>query len=430
MKKLLIILTIFSIKANAQQLSLKDAINIALKNSFDIQIAKNNVEISTINNHISMAGGLPTVTGTASNQESVINLNQKLNGGTEITRNGAASNALTANVTGTMLLYNGYKVVTTKKRLEELQHQNEQLLNAQIQNTIAAVMVKYYDVVRQQGYIKTLEQSIALSKKQLELVEVKQSIGLANNTDLYQSQIGLNTRLQDLQTQKTIIVQAKTDLLNLLNLDPDSSITIMDTILVNNNVKMVDVLNGINNNPQILSLQQQIKINELLEKETASQKAVSVRANVGVNLGRTQQTAGQVLLNQSYGPFVNVGVTIPIYTGGTIKRQQQMAAINTQNAKLQKENFLTDYKASAVKTYQAYTSNMELAKTQLNTFNITTQLTSLVGQRYQLGQATILDLQDAQRSFEDAGYRLININYNAKIAEIELLRLSGKLGNY
>lgn len=429
MKKLLIILTVFSIKANAQQLSLKDAINIALKNSFDIQIAKNNVEISTINNHISMAGGLPTVTGTASNQESVINLNQKLNGGTEITRNGAASNALTANVTGTMLLYNGYKVVTTKKRLEELQHQNEQLLNAQIQNTIAAVMVKYYDVVRQQGYIKTLEQSIALSKKQLELVEVKQSIGLANNTDLYQSQIGLNTRLQDLQTQKTIIVQAKTDLLNLLNLDPDSSITIMDTILVNNNVKMVDVLNGINNNPQILSLQQQIKINELLEKETASQKTVSVRANAGVNLGRTQQTAGQVLLNQSYGPFVNVGVTIPIYTGGTIKRQQQMAAINTQNAKLQKENFLTDYKASAVKTYQAYTSNMELAKTQLNTFNITTQLTSLVGQRYQLGQATILDLQDAQRSFEDAGYRLININYNAKIAEIELLRLSGKLGN-
>lgn len=429
MKKLLIILTVFSIKANAQQLSLKDAINIALKNSFDIQIAKNNVEISTINNHISMAGGLPTVTGTASNQESVINLNQKLNGGTEITRNGAASNNLTANVTGTMLLYNGYRVVTTKKRLEELQHQNEQLLNAQIQNTIAAVMIKYYDVVRQQGYTKTLEQSIALSKKQLELVEVKQSIGLANNTDLYQSQIGLNTRLQDLQTQKTIINQAKTDLLNLLNLNPDSSIAIMDTILVNNNVKMVDVLNGINNNPQILSLQQQIKINELLEKETASQKAVSVRANAGLNLGRTQQTAGQVLLNQSYGPFVNVGVTVPIYTGGTIKRQQQTAAINTQNAKLQKENFLTDYKASAVKTYQAYTSNIELAKTQLNTFNITTQLTSLVGQRYQLGQATILDLQDAQRSFEDAGYRLINLNYNAKIAEIELLRLSGKLAN-
>lgn len=428
MKKLSLLVFIIGIKANAQQLTLKDAINIALKNSYDIQIAKNNVQISSINNHISIAGGLPTITGSASDQESIINLNQKLNSGTEISRNGAASNNLSANITGTMLLYNGYKVVTTKKRLEELQHLNEQQLNAQIQNTIAAVMVKYYDVVRQQGYIKTLQQSIALSKKQLELVQVKQSVGLANNTDLFQSQIGLNTRLQDLQVQQNIIQQAKIDLLNILNLNSDSSIVINDSIVLNNYIKMVDVLNGINNNPQILSLQQQIKINELLEKETATQKSAIVRANAGVNVGRTQQTAGQVLLNQTYGPFINVGVTIPIYTGSVVKRQQQIASINTQNAKLQKENFLTDYKANAVKVYQTYLSNIVLEKTQQNTFEIATQLTNLVSQRYQLGNATILDLQDAQRSFEEAGYRLTNLHYNAKIAEIELQRLSGKLG--
>lgn len=428
MKKLLLFVFLLSIKASAQQLSLKDAINIALKNSYDIQIAKNNVEISSINNHISIAGGLPTISGSAINQESIINLNQKLNSGTEISRNGAASNNLTANVTGSILLYNGYKVVTTKKRLEELQHLNEQQLNAQIQSTIAAVMIKYYDIVRQQSYIKTLQQSIALSKKQLELVQIKQNIGLANNTDLFQSQIGLNTRLQDLQVQQNIIQQTKIDLLNLLNLNADSTIIINDTIVVNNNLKMADVLTGIDDNPQILSLQQQIKINELLEKETATQKSPVVRANAGVNVGRTQQTAGQVLLNQSYGPFINVGVTIPIYTGGIVKRQQQIASINTQNAKLQKENFITDYKANAVKVYQAYLSNMEIEKTQQNTFEIATQLTHLVSQRYQLGNATILDLQDAQRSFEEAGYRLTNLHYNAKIAEIELQRLSGKLG--
>jgi outer membrane protein TolC len=45
-----------------------------------------------------------------------------------------------------------------------------------------------------------------------------------------------------------------------------------------------------------------------------------------------------------------------------------------------------------------------------------------------LAQATILELTEAQRSFEDAGYRLTNLLYNAKIAEIELKRLSGKLG--
>jgi outer membrane protein len=428
MKKLVFILTLFVIQANAQQLSLQDAVNIALKNSFDIQIAKNNVQISSINNNIGVAGGLPTVTATASDQESVININQKLNTGTEISRNGATSNNLNANVTGTMLLFNGYRVVATKKRLEELQKQSEQLLNAQIQNTIAAVMVKYYDVVRQQGYIKTLEQSISLSKKQLELVQVKQRLGLANNSDLFQSQIGLNTRLQDMQSQLLFIQQAKTDLLNLLNLKADSTVNIHDTIVVAKDIKLADVLNGIAANPQIISLDNQIKINELIEKETAALRSPSVRANTGVNYGRTQADGGQLLLNQSYGPFVNVGVSIPLYSGGTIKRQQQTSSINTRNAKLQKESVLNSFQSNAVKTYQSYTVNIEQVKTQQNTFAISAQLVNLVIQRYQLAQATILELTDALKSYEDAGYRLTNLSYNAKIAEIELKRLSGKLG--
>mgnify|MGYP000226649063 CR=1 FL=1 len=126
MKKLFFLLALIAVKTNAQELTLQDAINLALKNSFDIQIAKNVVDANKINNNIGVAGGLPTVAATASNQESVVNINQKLNTGTEITRDGATSNNLTANVSGTMLLYNGYRVVATKKRLEILQQQSEQ----------------------------------------------------------------------------------------------------------------------------------------------------------------------------------------------------------------------------------------------------------------------------------------------------------------
>jgi outer membrane protein len=282
MKKITILFLLFATKAFTQQLTLQDAINISLKNSFDIQIAKNNVDINKINNNMGIAGGLPTVTGTASDQESVVNINQKINTGTEINKTGATSNNLNANATGTMLLYNGYRVITTKKRLEQLQAQSQQTLNAQIQNTIAAVMTKYFDVVRQQAYIKTLQQSIDLSKKQLELIEVKQSIGLANNANLFQSQIDLNTRQQDMQTQQLIVNQATTDLLNLLNVKPDSSVTIKDTIVVDATVQLDEVMNAINQNPQILFLDQQIKINQLIEKETAAQRYPSLRANTGI----------------------------------------------------------------------------------------------------------------------------------------------------
>ncbi|MGV3595753.1 MAG: TolC family protein, partial [Sediminibacterium sp.] len=64
MKKLLILVCCLNAGMALSQgrLTLSDAINLALKNSLDIQLAKNNVEISTINNHPGVAGALPTVT--------------------------------------------------------------------------------------------------------------------------------------------------------------------------------------------------------------------------------------------------------------------------------------------------------------------------------------------------------------------------------
>ena len=429
MKKLFFLLALIAVKTNAQELTLQDAINLALKNSFDIQITKNVADANKINNNIGVAGGLPSIAATASNQESVVNINQKLNTGTEITRDGATSNNLTANVSGSMLLYNGYRVVATKKRLEILQQQSEQNLNSQIQNTIANVMVNYYNVVRQQGYIKTLQQSIDLSKQQLELIQNKQALGLANNANLFQSQIDLNTRVQEMQSQQLILAQATTDLLNVLNVKPDSVIRIKDSIVVDKNVRINDVLQAVNANPQIGALSSQIKINEFLEKETLAQRYPSLRANTGINYGRNQSNGGQLLLNQSYGPFLGLTLSVPLYNSGIVKRQQQIAKINTTNAKLQKENIELDFKSGAIKTYQAYTSSLQQITTQQNTYQLAQQLVQLSLQRFQLAAATIIEVREAQKSFEEAGFRLINLSYLAKLAEIELKRISNGLAN-
>jgi len=55
-----------STSANAQKnLSLNEAIQTALKNSYDIQLVENNLSIAKNNNNIGVAGGLPTITNTA-----------------------------------------------------------------------------------------------------------------------------------------------------------------------------------------------------------------------------------------------------------------------------------------------------------------------------------------------------------------------------
>ncbi len=427
-KRLFLFILIFNGYAlSAQQLTLSDAIAIALKNNYQIQIEKNNLKISTINNNKGVAGALPFVTMNTSDQESRVDVNQRLNSGTEISRTGAYANSLNANITGSITLYNGYKITATQQRLQALQQQSEQILNAQIQNTIAGVMLRYYTVIREQHYVSTIEKSIELVNKQLELVQSRKKIGLSNDAELFQSQIDLNTRALELSTQQALVKQSQIELLNILDINPDSSITISDSIFLKNDILLQDVLSSISKNPEITSLDHQIKINGLIEKEVASLRKPSLKLNTGYNLINNESTAGQLLLNRSYGPFVSMGLTVPIYNGSAFKRQQQTAAINTENAKLKKESSLNDQQAAATKTYQSYITSREQMKTQEQTLQLSKQLVDLTLKRYELNSATAVEVREAQKSYEDASFRLINLVYLAKLAEIELLRLSYQL---
>ena len=408
-------------------LRLPDAVNLALKNSLEVQLSKNFVETNTVLNNYGVAGGLPIVTTSIADNEQISSINQKFNTGANILRNAAAANNFSLGITGSILLYNGNRVVATKSRLATLVNQSEQLLNSQIQNIMAGVMVGYYDVVRQQSYLKTIEKSIDASNQQLEIIKTRQSVGLANNADLFQARIDLNALLQARQSQQLTIDQAKTELLRQLSLNPDSVIIIQDTILVDKNILIADILNNLNKNADIVAAQDKIKINELLVKETAALRYPSIRTSTGYNFTRNQAAAGQILLNQNYGPFLSLNVSIPIYNGSVNKRQQKVAEINVSNAELDKQVLIRDYHAQVVKVYQSYAITMQQLKTEQENYNLSNQLLELVLQRFKFRQATIVDVKNAQQSFEASGYRLVNLNFAAKSAEIELKRLANKL---
>ena len=423
----LFILNVTRVISQSSILRLPDAVNIALKKSLDIQLAKNNVEIGITNNNYGIAGGLPLVTGSVTDNEQVSTINQKLNTGSTIDRAGAATNNLNASVTGSILLYNGGRVIATKKRLGELELQSKQQLNSQVQTIMGNVMGGYYDVVRQQSYMKTLNRAIEVARQKLDIVKTRQSVGLANNADLFQAQIDFNAALQAEQSQLLVVNQAKTELLRLLTLNADSAITIEDTIIVDNAVNLNTILSSIPKNADIVAADEQIKINAQIVKETDAQRYPSIRANTGYNFARNKAAAGQLLLNQSYGPSIGVSVGIPIYNGSVYKRQKKVAEINVQNAELQKDILVRDYSAQVVKLFESYTDALKQLEAEQQNYKLSEQLLSLILQKFQLREATIVDVKNAEESFEASGYRLVNLNYAAKAAEIGLKQLANIL---
>lgn len=421
------IITGFS-SIQAQILTLEEAINIALKNSLDIEIAKNNVIANQLNNHITVAGGFPTVGATITNNQSFTNLNQKLSNGTSTKRNGNANNALNTGIEASFIVFNGFRVHATRERLAALESQSEQLITSQIQNIIANVMLKYYDIVRQHNYMETIRQSIEVTLQQKNIVDIRQSVGLANNADTYQAQLDLVASQQEYQTQELILMQAKADLMNLLTQRPDSVYKIRDTIIVDSLINFDSVKSNIQLNPELLFAEQQIHINELIVREIGSQRYPAVAINTGYNYSRSQNAAGFTLLNQSIGPYIGFSVGVPIFNGGLFRRQQKVAEITTKNATVTREILLNTLQTSAVKAWQAYRNTLQRLNVEKENNVIAAALLRLTLQRYELSAATIIEVREAQRSFVEAGYRLVNLSYAAKAAEIELKRLSSKLG--
>jgi outer membrane protein len=431
---LLNLLLVFNTLAFCQQMRLPDAVSIALKNSLDIQVVRNNLNINEVSNSYGFAGGLPLVTASGSDNEQSVNIkqkiSQKINGvdtSYNIIRNGATSNQLTGGASGSIVLFNGLRIVSTKRALEEMEKQGQEYVNSQIQNVIASVMTSYYDIVRQQGYIKTIKQSIAVSSQKLDIVKAQQGVGLANNADLFQAQLELNNMIQARESQQLVIDQAKTNFLVLLTLKPDSLIEISDTIIVDKSVALGDIINNLSTNPDVIAADEQIKINRFIEKETAAQRYPTIRATAGYNYSRNQASAGQTLLNQQYGPLAGFNFIIPIYNGSIYKRQQKIAEINTRNSALQKDIIIRNYSSDAVKTFQAYSSSLIQLETAQKNFELAQKLIALVLQQFQLRQKTIVDLTVVQQTFETAAFTLTNLSYASKSSEIELKRLTGKL---
>jgi len=420
--------TFTAVEAVSQQLTLDTAIAIALKNSPGLMIYKNNIDIAGLSNSYGMAGGLPVVQGTTNVTQQMTSLEQRYsNPLNNKNSNNAPSNNIGAGIAASFPVYDGGRIVNEKHRLNIVESQSKLQYTSRAQFVIFNVMLKYYDIVRQQGYAKTLEASITASRQRLEIVKQQQSVGVANDADLFQSQVDMNTQIQSLIAQQLVIDQAKTDLLALMILKPDSVIEIKDTIIVQKDIHYDSILTAAYQNPDILSAYEQIRIYQYLEKEVGAARYPSASFNLGYNFSRTTNPQGFNQLNQAYGPYVGFGLTIPIFNGGIYKRQEKIAGVNVNTAKLQKDTLMQGVQASAVKNWQAYLNNLKQLETAKQNFELSQKLLNLVLMRFQYKVATIVDVTLAQQSFESAGFQLVNVSYAAKVAEIQLRRLANQL---
>jgi len=317
--------------------------------------------------------------------------------------------------------------MATKHQLEALQTFGELQLNARIQNILAAIMMKYYDIVRQENYLKILNRSLDVSNEKLSIVTTRRSVGMANDADYLQAQIDKSTVEQTIKSQKLVIDQAKADLQQLMNAKAFYPFNVSDSIIVDKTIVLDSITNYLKQNPQYLSFDQLIKINEMVVKQINSQRYPSFKINTSYNLSYVNNGAGSVIVNRSYGPQAGFTLQIPIFNGNMYRTQSNAARCNVNMAQHERDGLLLSYTSDAYKTYLLYKNTLlQIAEQQIN-YERSGTLVDIVMQRFQMNVATMLDVKAAQLSFENTGYSLFNLQFAAKSAEIELKRLIYRL---
>jgi outer membrane protein len=408
-------------------LTLNDAIQTALHRNLDLQLLRNDAAAAEILDDYGVAGGLPSVTATANDQAQVTNIYQNLATGAIIERNGAVGNNLNATINGTLVLYNGMRIAATKDRLHQISQQSQELLAAQIQNTVAEVMTQYLDVRRQEAYLKTIDGSIAVAAENLKIVQARLDAGLANDADLFQARLDANALRQQHRSQELTITQAKADLLNLIQEDFRTEISLVDSLPVDENLNWDSLAAGLRQHPQLLAADHQIRIQQLLEREVTSQRMPTLRANAGLNYGNNISNGGFTLVSRNYGPYASLNLSVPIYNGNALRCLQEAAVLAIRNAEANRQNILQAHETELWKSWSAYRNALALLATERENAALSRRLLDLMLQKYSLRQATVLELKQAQKSYEEAGYRLTNLEFAAKVAEVELRRLGGSL---
>jgi outer membrane protein TolC len=178
-------------------------------------------------------------------------------------------------------------------------------------------------------------------------------------------------------------------------------------------------------------LRKNIDLANLTLKQRKAEKLPIVSFNSAYNFSRTNNDVALnpalPLLNQNRGYNYGFSATIPILNNRNAHRLVKQAELDIQYQQLTFESQRSAINLDVLNAFKEYEFEKQALELEETNILLAKENVTIILETYRLGQATLLQLREAQQSLEDAYDRLIAARYNTKLAETILLRLKGDL---
>jgi adhesin transport system outer membrane protein len=413
--------------------NLNDCIRIGLEKNFSILIARNNETISDNNYTPGNAGYLPSLDLTGSYSGVTNNTTQNLADGTSNTSSIALNTTATAGLNLGWTIFNGFNVSTTYKKLGELKQVGALNTQLAVENLVSDIVLGYFAYIQQVQMLKNLEYAVTLSKERLRIDQDRYLLGSSSKLQVLQSRVYLNADSSNLSKQFEVIKAAQVRLNELMVVDDlgmefssrDSSVEVNPYLLYE---KLLEETLAGNTSLNIAGRNK--TISEYDYKIIASRSYPYLNFTTGYDYNLLNYSEG-VYRNQTiYG--MNYGLTfgVNIFDGFNQRRSLHNSEIDKMNTELQYRQIEQGIKADLITIYSGYSNNLRLIKLEEQNLQTAAENLEIALERYKLGSLSGIDLREVQKSYLDAKERLLLIQSQAKLAEVSLLLISGKIMEY
>ena len=429
---ILILPSIFGSVHAQNSISLEKALAITIKENIDIKIKT--TELDQVKNYekVGVLGVLPIikVNGAASGNTGSSSIEFATEDFPEINDADSESKSIIGNVEISYSLFGGLASVYTYQKLKKQSDLKSTELLMKIEQVLLNTAKQYYDIAYLQEENKILYELLEVSKERYSRVKIQNEFGNASKLDLLAAEIDLNKDSVTVMNSDYQLKAAKERLNQTLNRDLSTDYAVESYVEINKDLNYSELLELTNqNNSNILFHQYLIEITRKDKKinNTSIFPSVSVSAQYGYNQNESNTS---IILDQSNTGLTGfVNLSWDIFDAMARKRIAQNTQIEIESNELKLESIKKEIQKEFNVTYQQYENNIKLIEIETRNNEASERFFQRAKNQFFQGQLSRSDFRLAQVDLSISKNRLNQSLFKAKIAELNLYRLSGKIIN-
>ncbi|MEM6864861.1 MAG: TolC family protein, partial [Bacteroidota bacterium] len=345
---------------------------------------------------------------------------------------GAETRRYNASVNVNYTLFDGLGRYYDYKSFKERSQQSELEVRQTIELTILQLFTVYYELARLTENTKNLQQALEISKDRLTRAKYQFEYGQNTGLDVLNAEVDINTDSINLLNSRQQLRNTMRDLNLVLNQDLSSTYTADTLVEFVPGLRMENMYNEAKlNNIRLQIVEKEMNINRYSIKSAKGTllPTIGLTGTYGWNELNNNSPLAFLIQNTSNGVTGSINLTWNIFDGGTAITGIKNVKIAYENQELLKKQVQLEVERDIRNAWDSYTNALYVLEVQEKNLQTNQNNFNRTNERYKLGQITSIEFRQAQLNLLNAELAQSQAKYSAKLAELQMLQVSGQLLN-